>query len=98
MVQTVDSVYGTYDFAGFYDIPASGAILSGASITSKFMTLAYCASYCQGTEFFAVFAGMSDPVSLASNASTTARVIDYNLIKFRESMFLWYCGAFRVSR
>ncbi|KAL9132214.1 MAG: hypothetical protein Q9217_000018 [Psora testacea] len=50
----VDIEYGTYGFYGFYPLIPSQSILNGRTTTSDSMSLEYCASYCQGSPFFAV--------------------------------------------
>ena len=54
---TVNSNYGAYSFAGFYALPTTGSLLDGRVTTGSGTTLESCASFCQGTPFFALEQG-----------------------------------------
>ncbi|KAK4693328.1 hypothetical protein P7C71_g4052, partial [Lecanoromycetidae sp. Uapishka_2] len=68
----VTSPYGEYKFDGVYSIPSGGTLLNGPVATSTAMTVEYCATFCQGTGFYALYHG--DTCNCGSAAPAEAPV------------------------
>lgn len=51
---TVDSVYGSCAFQGFFPTMSGEKILNGASATLSPISLESCSSFCAGAPYFAV--------------------------------------------
>lgn len=51
-------MYGVYEFYGIYGARTSGDLLEGGTAINNRMTLAYCASFCEGSVYFAIQNGM----------------------------------------
>ena len=79
VVTSVSSPYGLYSQLGWYADQASGYLLGGSQTTSSQMSLTYCASFCDGTPFFAVENGKY------SLAFTLIRGVCCFMIRFRRS-------------
>ncbi|KAL8950312.1 MAG: hypothetical protein Q9222_003635 [Ikaeria aurantiellina] len=54
VVQNVSSSYGVYGVYGCYGAPPSGSLLNGKTTSSSDMTCASCATFCEGSPFFAI--------------------------------------------
>ena len=58
IVTSVDSSHGSYSLQGCYNASAGGYTIVGVT-SSTSMTLEYCASYCNGSPYFAIENGGS---------------------------------------
>ena len=58
IITGVDSSHGSYSLQGCYNTSAGGYTIIGVT-SSTSMTLEYCASYCNGSPYFAIENGRS---------------------------------------
>ena len=58
IVTSVNSSHGSYGLQGCYNASAGGYTIVGVT-SSTSMTLEYCASYCNGSPYFAIENGRS---------------------------------------